>query len=166
LPRNPFWLCLDPGISGTGYAFLEGRKLLRYGNVYPEKEYKTWEQRSSSILIKLRIKLASLAVPNRVYIEWPSQFTGAKGLAAANSNDILKLSCLIGRLAQFFLNGNADVLTVPVQRWKGNLPKDVVAKRKRVRGVFRGPSFLISQLYFATTGRKFHKHGLSNAVLF
>ena len=129
--RSGFWCCVDPGVSGTGYAMLERKKLLRYGNVYPEKECETWEQKSSSVLLKLQIALYPLVAPYRVYIEWPSQFTGAKGLAAANSNDILKLSCLIGRLTQFFVNQGSVVITVPVQRWKGNLPKNIVAKRAK-----------------------------------
>lgn len=124
---NKPWLTVDPGISGTGLAVLDGTKLLRYQNVYPDSRCKTWEQRSSSIISTLHQILPRHFW--RVYIEWPTQFTGAKGLAASNSNDILKLACLIGRITQMFTEHGASVVTLPVQKWKGNLPKPVVAAR-------------------------------------
>lgn len=128
--RDAYWLSVDPGCAGTGFALMKGAKVHAYKSIYPDKECVTWEHKTSSIMQSLMWH-TFLKKIERVYIEWPSQFTGAKGLAAANSNDILKLSCLIGRISQYFVEKNATVILVPVQRWKGNLPKNVVSDRAK-----------------------------------
>lgn len=135
-----YWLTIDPGISGTGFAVFHNKILKRYGSVYPDRNLDNWERRTSSILLKLMEEIHMAEAPQHVYIEWPSQFTGKRGLAAANSNDILKLTCLIGRLAQYYIGiGTPTVMLVPVNRWKGNLPKEVVVERIKkffsIRGV-------------------------------
>lgn len=127
MKRSSLWATIDPGISGTGLALLDGKKLIKYVNIYPEKDWSTWEQRASSILVGLMWHITQDLT--QVFIEWPSQFSGTKGLAASNSNDILKLSCLIGRISELFIQRNTRVILVPVQTWKGNLPKAIVAQR-------------------------------------
>lgn len=127
MKASKYWATIDPGISGSGISLMKGIKLLDYGNIYPGKEWSTWEQRASSILIGI-IQFLPMKL-SHVYIEFPSQFSGAKGLAASNSNDILKLSCLIGRISELFVERGTKVILVPVQTWKGSLPKEIVAKR-------------------------------------
>lgn len=126
------WVAVDPGISGTGVAVFRRGTLLDAWNIYPRKEHGyngSWPERCSQIVTAIHTQNIARRF-RKVYIEWPSQFTGLKGLAAANSNDILKLACLIGRLAEYFIREHrAQVVLVPVQTWKGNLPKDVMKRR-------------------------------------
>lgn len=127
-------MTIDPGISGTGYAIFNKRKLIDYGNIYPKKA-KTFTARAASICHRT-IGMARLHGCVAVWCEWPSNFMGSKkGIAAFNSNSIIKLAYLIGRINERwgFIN------MVQVQRWKGQLPKEVT--RKRAERFFKRTGF-------------------------
>lgn len=129
------WLAVDPGVSGTGWALFKGVKLVDWG-IITSKET-TWERRVRDIVSRMRGNI--WAQGDRVFCEWPTgRFTSAAGLAAANSDAMLKLTFLIGALDNQ-LNG---IELIPVQRWKGQLPKEVVQKR--------------AEKFFGVTGFKSH----------
>lgn len=119
------WMTIDPGISGTGFACFDRRRLLEWGNIYSTAN--TWERRSKAIITKISWK--EYQGCERMYCEWPSNFQGTgKGQAAINSGSILKLAFLIGGICEKF----DDVRLVPVQSWKGQLPKEIVQRRAEV----------------------------------
>ena len=92
------FLCIDPGISGTGIAVINNWKLVHWKNIWGKGE--TFVEKADFIMEVLTEPDYEV---EKVYIEWPNgQFSGSKGLAARNSNSILKLCYLIGRMAEYF----------------------------------------------------------------
>jgi hypothetical protein len=88
--KSEHWLAVDPGISGTGVALFKATSLVKVYNLYPLFPRADWPSKAQSITQQVAQSLVFYDIA-KVYIEWPSQFSGMKGLAAANSNDILKL---------------------------------------------------------------------------
>jgi len=77
------------------------------------------------------IEFCNVNQPDRVLIEEPRLFLSTrKGQAASNSSAILKLVamvyCMAGALKALFTE---NVVLVPVQQWKGNVPKEITQKR-------------------------------------
>lgn len=69
---------------------------------------------------------------NAAYIEWPSFFASAVGHAAAARGDLVKLTFgagfVCGQLRREF---GCLIEPIPVNDWKGQLPKSVVIGRIR-----------------------------------
>jgi hypothetical protein len=152
---------VDPGISGTGVALFKATSLVKVYNLYPLFPRADWPSKAQSITQQVGQSLVFYDIA-KVYIEWPSQFSGMKGLAAANSNDILKLCALIGRLSELFLSWGSEVILVPVQMWKGQLPKDVVAER--VHAYFKRNDFKSHAVDAAGIGKFILQTGENNAT--
>lgn len=66
---------------------------------------------------------------DETWVEWPSFQESNRGRAAARKGDLMKLALAasIGLNVAWACNGHG--YAVPIQEWKGQLPKDVVAKR-------------------------------------
>lgn len=119
-------LTIDPGLSGTGYAVWdEDWNLLSNGVVNGGNKKKGY-QIISELSKKLKDYTFYIA---KVFIELPAKFSGAKGEMVANQGGLVKLSMFAGSLEQKFLDMGYDVVMVPVIKWKGQLPKEVVIKR-------------------------------------
>lgn len=125
LEKNISWLCCDPGISGTGIVSLLGNQLMGWKNFYGKGD--NFQAKSDSILSQI----ATVGYDaDHVVIEWPTgRFSGSKGLAATNSDALLKLCFLIGRLTEYFAHEGATVRLLKVQEWRGTLPDEVLKKR-------------------------------------
>lgn len=117
------WMTIDPGLSGTGYAVFDKRRLIIYGNLYSkQKTFKAKARELSRRLAFIERDRGSISV----WCEWPSNFMGSKkGIAALHSNSLLKLSFLIGQICARIHGVNL----LPVQQWKGQLPKEVTRAR-------------------------------------
>jgi hypothetical protein len=128
------WLCIDPGISGTGWAEFKSSKLVGWGIERSNKL--TWQERAREIMIRMEQRAKNA---EKVFCEWPTgRFSGAAGLAASNTDALLKLCFLIGALEV----ACGSLTLVSVQTWKGQLPKEIVQKR--------------AERFFKTTGFKSH----------
>lgn len=127
------WYTIDPGISGLGLATFIGDQLINWETIYGKG--KDFKEKTTHILNVLEPLLAN----RTFFIEWPTgNFHSAKGIAAQNSDAILKLCFLIGGICSKF----KDTHLIPVQRWKGNLPKEITQKR--------------AEKFFGITGFKSH----------
>lgn len=112
------FLCIDPGLSGTGIAVFNERKLVAWRNIYPKGE--TFQEKAVDVCREIPLGF------HTAFCEWPTgNFGGAKALAARNSDAILKLCFLIGKLSTQFNEFNL----VPVIKWKGQLKKEITQKR-------------------------------------
>lgn len=115
------WLCIDPGISGTGWCLLENKKLLRWGNIYSNED--TWLGKADDICQKIMTEFKLESLEGRyssVYCEWPY------GVFKAEKNtSILKLAFLIGKLDSLF----GKMYLIPVQQHIGQLTKDANSYR-------------------------------------
>lgn len=128
-------MCVDPGLAGTGIAIFEDKKLLFWTNVYATpvngNPWLFWKR-----VVEINTQIREIVREYRIYrafIEWPTgQFSGKKGLAARNSDSILKLCYLIG-----YIKGRLDVpiALIPVVKHIGNLPKKV--NHLRVKQYFK-----------------------------
>lgn len=121
------WITIDPGISGTGLAFFEDSRLLKWITVRSYRD--TWQEKTKGIVEVIQRHHEEFNFKwSKVFIEWPSNFMGtAKGQVAIGTGSILKLAYLIG-LISGSIQGPEMVL-ISVQRWKGSLPKKVTQKR-------------------------------------
>ena len=120
---------LDPGLMGTGYAIWDCQwRFQKAGIIKCSHEHKDedWVERAEDIRFQLRRVVLQNNV-NSGWLEYPAYFASAGGQMVAGRGDLLKLTFLTGILYTTF----EDAYLVPVNQWKGQLPKDVVEKRVR-----------------------------------
>jgi hypothetical protein len=126
-PRiSNWWLAVDPGLQGTGWALWKGKTLQDAGIINAPRKGTTAERAWA-----IASKIGKLARSNRcevMAVEWPAFHGGtAGGEMVARRGDLVKLSFLVGVLC-----GAAQpvpFLQVEIHAWKGQLPKEVVADR-------------------------------------
>lgn len=129
------WVTIDPGISGTGVAFFYGKNLITWGTYRSSRL--SWEKCAYDLA--QRIFWGYEGKVDKAFCEWPTgRFSSDAGLAAHNSDAILKLSFLIGNLNYAF----GGIELIKVQTWKGQLPKELTQKR--------------AEKFFKKTGFKSH----------
>ncbi len=138
LKKNSETATVDPGLGGTGLAFWSNRTWsekvppLEIKNLYAEG-HTLWTDSANSLVKKFKAEIEARTV-TRVYIEWPKFFSGSvKGWTATTQGDIFKLSYLIGMFAEVCRQLGIEVILVPVNDWKGQLPKRVVEQRIRAK---------------------------------
>lgn len=144
-------LFIDPGITGTGFAFyptiitsrVRGIKLTAnaegenlYTGVYRPKGSEAWEGKVADACAWFN-GLMGATKPNLVVIELPELWAGsATSLASASSDALFKLTYLVGGFGEVirrFPNSRLPLL-IKAQDWKGQLPKEVVINR--IKAVF------------------------------
>lgn len=129
-------LCIDPGTRKMGVAMFEvdhrkrTSQLLKYFVVLIPKSKGEWHARINTMTDRA-IHFCNTNQPDMVLIEEPRLFLSTgKGQAASNSGAVLKLVatayCIAGALKALFTD---RVIMVPVQQWKGNVPKEITQKR-------------------------------------
>ena len=122
-------MTIDPGVSGTGYAIWDDDwKLVDGGNIYASSSIAgdDWVKKAIDIEFSIR----KLILKHRVTygaMEFPRYFSSAGGEMVAKTGDLLKLTFLCGVLYNDF----DTAILVPVNQWKGQLPKTVVEHRIR-----------------------------------
>lgn len=120
-------LCLDPGLAGTGWALFVGTELSDAGIVRCRQAHH-WTERSGMICAEIA-RLVLTRYVGRVVVEQPKFFDSSAGHMVARRGDLLKLMYLVGELAGRV--HPVKTLLIPVNDWKGQLPKDVVERRVR-----------------------------------
>ncbi len=120
-------LSVDPGIH-TGYALWYKQKLEKVGTL----NFKgiLWEDKAYSVLKQFDFLLRTTATDvTEVVIEFPGYMHGTGGHMVATSGDLVKLAVMTGMLMSCAKLYGARVVAVPVNQWKGQLPKDVCKAR-------------------------------------
>jgi hypothetical protein len=130
---------IDPGLDGTGVAVFTS--LPRTKNIKVKKPStsqgftssgKHWLDNACSIAAQVDEWIMEVTHHSfrLVFIEWPGLFSGsAVSHAAAAKGDLFKLATLIGCISTRLEHAGMLVIPLPVARWKGQLPKDVVRRR-------------------------------------
>ena len=114
-------ITIDPGIGGSGYAvWNEDWSLSKWGEIMPIG--KTDFEKLDSITSVLRVIARTNKVED-VYIEYPATMRADIAMSGA----LTKLGFGAGVLIGSLLPRRFEL--VSVRTWKGNLPKEVVAKR-------------------------------------
>lgn len=117
-------LTIDPGISGTGWALWDDKwKLKAHGVINAPSKF-PWEDKCRCVMKQLRSIGWKIEGRTEAWVELPKQMGGARGAATAAGGSLRKLTVLVGMIMNEF-----DARTIEVNDWKGQLPKEVVAKR-------------------------------------
>lgn len=130
-------LAIDPGLHSMGVAYWpRGGFYLtpHWTALVKSKDPEVWTKSITGQIVELHSTICRALIPfkcrPKVVIELPAYHgSSAAGIAAAAS--IIKLSILVGGLAEHFRNHEIEVALIPVRDWKGQLPKEVVIHRIR-----------------------------------
>ena len=135
-------MSIDPGVDGTGYAIWDdddrgipaAHGVLTTPKLFKGKKY-SWGVRATDMAAQVS-GLCSQWNVGTVWVEWPSDFEGARGNAAAKEGSVIKLAALTGMIwIMCIRHAFASVVPVDVTAWKGQLPKAaVIARIKRATG--------------------------------
>ena len=119
-------MCVDPGNNGTGIAIWNEFKKENL-----PVHVKSYSRKTFDDYMVLLAELIKEYDVEKVYIEQAAYHgTGSvKGQAAAAKGDLIKLAELIGGFRAICYLSESYVELVPVIKWKGQLPKEVVKKR-------------------------------------
>lgn len=123
-------LGIDPGLSGTGWAVLDdGGNLVLSGVLNFTSGKEEWQKRAIKYG-KVVGEICKVAMVDLVGIEYPAFFNSAGGTMVAKKGDLLKLTFLVGIIYSYVRRHQGiKVLLVPVNEWKGQLPKEIVVMR-------------------------------------
>ena len=119
-------LAIDPGIGGTGWAVFDkgSERFISHGVLNQNRKEDEWDKRGKLILQDLvHIEYGFRTL--KTYIEFPSLFQSAHGQMVARKGDLVKLAWFTGLLCGRLKN----TIIVPVNEWKGQLPKAIVNTR-------------------------------------
>jgi hypothetical protein len=127
-------IAIDPSINNVGCAVFEksSKKLLDKIIIHPSKFVKnaTYLQKARDIcsqIVKIMNSVSSLKFPYndiQLITEIPQHF-GIGGYMSRESGAMLKLTFIAGMI----FNITDNVISYEPNQWKGQLPKDVVARR-------------------------------------
>lgn len=125
------FVTIDPGLGGTGICLWHEDTLepTMTAIIKVPDSYGDWLVRSNIMSSNLGEILKMQPLIQQVYIEYPLLMQTASGMASAIRGDVFKLMFLVGCFAQQVWNYNHEFVPLPVNDWKGQLPKEVVAKR-------------------------------------
>jgi hypothetical protein len=128
-------LSIDPGLQSMGYAYFKPGDphphtvgLITNGyNVTDDN----WPERVTAQVMNLWHDLSFIHNVEclSVYSEMPEFFNSVGGRAAVGSNHLQRLVFLVGAMHNQFQSHGVPFTLVPVRRWKGQLPKEVVEQR-------------------------------------
>jgi len=122
-------LSVDPGTKHTGWACFIGKNYDCSDVVSVTNHKLSWLQRLDLMTVEV-VSLCKKHNVDIVIIEEPQLFIGSlKGRAASNSGAVLKLTALVYSIRSLCKSRGLQVLLVPVQRWKGQVPKEVMQGR-------------------------------------
>ncbi len=131
-------MTIDPGVSGTGFAIWDRKAWKDQMVASLEKRYflkpkycGTISYKNTTKHITMIKKLCSTYKVISVFVEDAAAMQGAKGKMVSNSGRLVVLAEFIGRFQEMLSREGIRCQLVPVAKWKGNLPKEVVARRVR-----------------------------------
>lgn len=131
--RHKYTLGVDPGLNGTGWALLyneSGETVLHSHGIFFHGITDSLVRRSMHYSEDLQNTLKQfMDKVNEVCIEYPAYFDTTSGNMIAKRGDLTKLTFLVGVLTKTVQSLKIKVTLVPVNTWKGQLPKEVVKRR-------------------------------------
>lgn len=122
-------MSIDPSINNLGVAVwnVSDKKVIFYGLVRPVKEFRENEFEKSWFMMQEIKRLIKSYVVSDVIMEIPEHWAVA-GFEAREKGSMTKLMFVCGMLYSLRDVVYSFDLVVP-RKWKGQLPKDVVANR-------------------------------------
>jgi hypothetical protein len=128
-------LSVDPGLSGTGWVLWDSSdRPVKAGILTPRAAEPLFDRCRyiAQNLYKIQFKNQDFLL----VCEYPRVFDSAIGQAVARRGDLVKLAVLVGVIAGRCRS--SSFVPMPVNEWKGTLPKPVVERRvQAILGVNR-----------------------------
>lgn len=121
-------LTIDPSVRSCGWAFWDNDRLKASGLVRSSHKDDDWQTGGQGIGAVLRA-IGRRNKIDKVYCEFPAFHGGTKGAVTASSGALVKLSWMVGFLDGLFTPEFIPFELVPVNKWKGQLPKEVINER-------------------------------------
>jgi len=124
-------ITVDPGVTGTGIAVWYPGQNTPYitHTITPPWKWKDWLSKAEYVAQDFKEYIVPKA-PSLVLCEAPEFWTSGKGLASAASQDLLKLTHMVGLIhAIAHFETPAIFRMVEARKWKGQLSKRQVADR-------------------------------------
>lgn len=114
-------LAIDPSTTSTGWVRVDDAAvILEYGLIRPKQ--KEWRNRVVTILEDMKSLITTV---DEVVIEEPD----VQGLVGRTTNALSKITAVAYGLYGLAKGLNISCQLIPVQTWKGQLPKEVVYGR-------------------------------------
>lgn len=127
-------ITVDPGIVGTGVAFWGINNVLRRTEIIKPKGkgIKRFDYlfRAMGDFIEYAI-FDEFMEEGPIYCEEPTFMESYKGKVAARKGDLLTLNLSAAMIMAAAFHYNVQFELVPISKWKGTLPKEVVFERIR-----------------------------------
>lgn len=129
-----YYLTVDPGFGGTGYALWNSDQRWKQcippsvSDVISIHKPKDWVKRAEAIASTFDV-IFKLYKVEKCWIELPGLHQTAVGMASASKGDIFKLTLLVGCFARVCFENGCEFIPLPVNEWKGQMPKEVIASR-------------------------------------
>lgn len=123
-------LAVDPGLSGTGWAFFRRDYPEVCGVLSPQRKEddELWWQAAEDLSSRL-LDIAHALDARHFVIEMPMFMGSSGGLVTARSGALVKLTWFVGYLSARVRRWELDLVTP--QQWKGQLSKQQVEIRIR-----------------------------------
>lgn len=130
MEENKYFVTIDPGSEGTGIAFFNG-KLHPKATQSISSDKIMWRDKCDDIMYRIEAFLLKWAKENSVivYCESPQFFETARGLTAARSDALAKLTTLYGRIWQLTRHLACPFQPLDIGKWKGQLNKQQTEQR-------------------------------------
>jgi len=131
--RNMRIVAIDPSYEkeGLGYAIFEDEKLTSWGTIDSgvEKDA-SFEVKVSATIDALNARISDWCTPMRLVIEMPEVWGGFKAAMSSKTGVLHKLFFFVGALWYWaWRSDNIVPVLIPVRKWKGQLPKEVMRGR-------------------------------------
>lgn len=125
------WLCIDPGLGGTGWAVFHKDRGLpsAWGVIHSPGSKEFLAARCVSVEKKFRMVCEVHRIQMCIF-ESQGLWASAASMASGFKGDLTKLTFLTGWLSgvAYSMQGQYPHLLEP-SMWKGQLPKEIVIKR-------------------------------------
>lgn len=150
-------LAIDPGLSGTGWAYFSRTRLVRVGTL--KAPLGDWDDRIPWYCEQV----STIARRNKcrsTIIELPMFMQSQGGMLSARSGALVKLSMLVGAMQFCLIDGGFVVRLITSTKWKGQLPKPIVEDRiRKTLGLERVNELRISTHGWDAVGIGLHHFG-------
>lgn len=140
-PEGPYRMTVDAGITGTGLALWDENRWglavppIAWFVLLPQRKpnphsHPRWMLKMISISEQVALVMREFR-PTETYCELPQYFDSGGGQRTAKTGALVKLSLCVGVMCECSRLHNSKFVPIPVNVWKGQLPKDVVESRAR-----------------------------------
>jgi hypothetical protein len=125
-------LAMDPGTHRTGWCLMSQKTAVIRKADFMASVEKNWKKNCQNMWIKFDQLLIDTH-PNTIVFEIPEYWGGVIGQSARESGSVHKLFFLLGGYFRAALEGSRQIEWVTPSGWKGQMNKDMIRRRLKIR---------------------------------